>query len=245
MEKLRTTGVVSDETKTSTGGYARLADARFIPTLFNTKMVMAILQLLKSQTRREIKPQPIIDTESGFVFFGKEMLDIHSWKTEILSLCKYQIGDTLWVRETWQQEAEFFEASSHSASWDCDWWEATGGYVYRADKTELPIESEAFGKWKSGIHMPKSACRIFLKVKNVCIEQLKDISEADAIAEGIESVDGGWKDYFYKGVGNCGLASTSYLTLWQSINKNFDIINDNPWVWVIDFEITNCPAGFR
>ena len=89
--------------------------------------------------------------------------------------------------------------------------------------------------------MPKSACRIFLKVKSVRVERLQDISREDAIAEGIE-----YKRFENQGLGykvyGCGTESqmtahptVSFQSLWQSINGE-QSWNDNPWVWVIEFE---------
>lgn len=232
MKKLPTTGVVSDETKTSTGGYARLADAR--PILFSGQMVKAILDGDKTQTRRLVKfgkelpncaTVPLSTYECGSVF--------HFWGYGEKS-CPYGApGDILWVRETWQQEAEFIEASSNSASWDCDWWESTGSFVYRADGTELPTESEAFGKWKPGIHMPKTACRLFLKIKSIRVERLQQISRGDAMDEG------------------CPFANMAdgpnpvdwFSDLWESIN-GVDSWGQNPWVWVVEFERAERPTGF-
>ena len=92
--------------------------------------------------------------------------------------------------------------------------------------------------WRPSIHMPRWASRILLEVTAVRVEQLQDISEADAIAEGIEHWDASgnneWADYSDP----AGLplsARESYRTLWEQINGpgSWDT---NPWVWVVEFK---------
>lgn len=223
-----------------------------IPTLFSTPMVQAILKGIKTKTRRtkgleffnqapekyrydgNDQPdllEPLDKNYHWFEFVGSDGKPMEAYKSV---KCPYgQPGDILWVRETWQQEAEFFEASAHSASYDFDWWESTGKYVYRADGTELPTDSEAFGKWKPSIHMPKEACRLFLKVKSVRVERLKDISRGDAMDEGCPFANM-----------SAGPNPVSWFSeLWQSINGEHSW-NENPWVWVVEFEKTAKPEDF-
>ena len=76
-------------------------------------------------------------------------------------------------------------------------------------------------KWKPSIFMPKEACRIFLKVTDVRVERLQSISEADARAEGVDSVD-------------------AFFALWQKINGT-ESLAANPWVWVYEFEVIPKP----
>lgn len=96
-------------------------------------------------------------------------------------------------------------------------------------------------KWRPSLFMPRFASRINLQITGVRVERLNDISEADAIAEGIKgeyfpSIGTGtmfYKDYLN---GKFGLIpSASYRTLWESINGvgSWEL---NPWVWVIEFK---------
>src|SRR5690606_10589745 len=97
------------------------------------------------------------------------------------AIAKYQVGDILWVRETW------YKNYPHKY----------GRYWYRADgeKIDMPtiyggtvIYGKADGlKWRPSIHMPREAARIFLRVKNVRVERLQDISEEEAIKEGAKA----------------------------------------------------------
>lgn len=137
---------------------------------------------------------------------------------------KYKVGDVLWVRETFTQWPK-------------------GEFQYFVD-TALGNE---LGKWKPSIHMPKEACRIFLKIKSIRVERLQDISEEDAIAEGI----------VFKNHSEAGIVYKNYLkenafffypvksfcSLWESINgdKSWD---KNPFVWVYEFEQIEKPLDF-
>lgn len=192
------------------------------PILFSTPMVQAILKGRKTQTRRVVKidgmlpytgMKPLSTHECGSVFYF--------WGNKEIK-CPYgQPGDVLWVRES------FYPLISEGLK---------GKYFYKAD-----LEKQGFVfKWKPSIHMPKEACRIFLRITNVRVERLQDISEKDAIAEGIEEAE-------FDRVNNCRVfkyygwqnavtdEKESFKSLWQSINGE-QSWNDNPWVWVIEFE---------
>ena len=163
------------------------------PILFSTNMIQAILAGNKTQTRRILKPQPGADTDVSYM--PNEPLNWkgewfeYKWETEegetICKHPKYNVGDVLWVRETF-------------AEWE------NGGYAYKADgfierygawERDTPKkfhDVERVEKWKPSIFMPKDACRIFLEVTSVRAERLQDISEDDAIAEGIKHIEGPW-----------------------------------------------------
>jgi hypothetical protein len=185
------------------------------PILFSTSMVQAISESRKTMTRRIIKPQ--LPEETMVCWFdGAEWIVINSnkqcWNQELS--CPYgQPGDILWVRETWQQRSDKalqmgFEKYYYKAGWD--------GCTDTA--------------WKPSIYMPKSACRIFLKITDIRVQRLCEISEKDAKHEGC----------------NSSLYPNSYnqfMHLWMAINKA-DSWNSNPWVWVISFERCEKPENF-
>lgn len=152
-----------------------------------------------------------------------------------LAHCKYKVGNIFWVRETWRPKGHSFPIGFP--------------FEYKATAKEdgNPIDEP----WKPSIFMPKQACRIFLKIKNIKIERLNDISESDAIAEGIErwieermkSKPTHYKVYFQNCKHEDLMSYTSdpvdsYKTLWQKINgeKSWD---ENPYVWVYEFEHTD------
>jgi hypothetical protein len=217
------------------------------PILFNTEMVKAIMEGRKTVTRRIIKnkysnaniewfedkygkrlvymqndsPKDIIHDN------GSRTCYLKSYK-EILQ--PYKVGDILYVRETWCKDGEsyFFKA-------DTDMDEAI---IYMAIN-DL--------KWKPSIHMPKEAARIFLKVTNVRVERLQDITEEGAIKEGIRAYTKDEKVYNYAlneeqypWIVMPREPITPFCKLWNSTIKK-DQLNKyswqaNPWVWVIEFE---------
>ncbi len=150
--------------------------SKVLPVLFNTEMVRAILDGRKTCTRRLVKPQP--DEQHtyplGFVVHSTEKkdeecfgfsVDEHSGSIQYAKL-PYQPGDILYVRETWSE------------------W--TDGYLYKAWNSPFPQAGEsAMMKWHPSIHMPKEAARIWLKVTNVSVERLQDITEDGANKEKI------------------------------------------------------------
>lgn len=173
------------------------------PILFSGEMVRAILEGRKTQTRRVIR-------DNLLSRFDDLNLDSYSdrnpsYETEcgqlvlMTDLCPYgQVGDRLWVRETW----------AYCPYRDC--------FFYRADNF-----SEDKFKWKPSIHMIRAASRITLEITGVRVERLQDISEEDAIAEGM----------------NPELPRAKFRFLWESINGKGSW-NLNPWVWVIEFKQT-------
>lgn len=202
------------------------------PIIFSGEGVRAILANRKTQDRRLVKPH--------------HMATVDAEQFPILALCPYgSPGDRLWVRETCRAEAIGDEGLC--------------GVRYVADGQFMPIANtrEASDRWVQlysyrgmegatvpPIHMPRWASRITLEITGVRVERLQDISEADAIAEGIDGafVEGGryWRNYSLSDAeAMCApmlnFPTESYRTLWESINGpgSWDA---NPWVWVIEFE---------
>ena len=159
---------------------------RVLPVLFNTNMVRSILNDLKSVTRRlgSWKIEKLDIGSNGVVTAtvfketkrGKQISHFAGGTMNefIKTYSDYQPGDILYVRETW---SEHYTAESDGRL----------VYCYKADgidlKSEcLPGESN---RWYPSIHMPKEAARIWLKVKDVRVEWLQEITEDQAKAEGI------------------------------------------------------------
>ena len=172
--------------------------------LFNTDMVRAILSGRKTVTRRPVKPQPdrfFEANESPVYLYGVE------FNKGIINP-PYQVGDILYVRETFGKDR-------------------FGEYYYRADYPEH--DCEPYPIWKPSIHMPREAARIFLKVTNVRVERVPEITEDGARAEGIVEANG------YEAV-------RKFARLWNSIYyaRGYGW-GTAPWVWVIEFERTEKP----
>ena len=168
------------------------------PIIFSTEMVRAILAGRKTTTRRVIKPQPVAGVrKSPFVKSGLE--DGHGREIKP----RYYPGDVLWVRETWAPCATIDS-----------WLDDVNLYIYKADFQD----KEVSWKWKPSIHMPREAARIFLKVKEVSVERLIDISDSDVVNEGFQT-------------------KNDFFALWDKLNyhRGFGVAN-NPFVWKIEFE---------
>lgn len=242
------------------------------PILFSTIMVQSILAGNKTQTRRIIKPQPKNHDHLDYVGaeWKNELPDyINSESTTNEYYCrlcgdgvtmsghsiyksKYQVGDILWVKEMYYAYGMWLK-NGHTKSGKQKWrfFDTTlTGFEYHyfdnPPDTILPnTKREIYGWFKrSSLFMPYKAARIFLKVTNIKVERLQDISNEDAIAEGVGSgfqMNAGWPDYEHIENGICTLtqdtAEMSYASLWESINGkgSWDL---NFWVWVIEFEKT-------
>jgi len=108
--------------------------------------------------------------------------------------------------------------------------ECDRAYQYAADEPDVPLAHDrggvAPGWWKRpAIFMPRVASRITLKVTGVRVERLQDISESDAMAEGVEKRGDGDPIYPY---------TFSYAQLWEQLNGKGSWFAD-PWVWVVEF----------
>jgi hypothetical protein len=200
------------------------------PILFSAPMVRAILSGEKTQTRRVVKPTP----KTGRDAFGSYM-DIGQvsgdWPGDAEwiahTACRYgKPGDLLWVREAWLD------------AWAQNLGATSTQYHYRADPG-----NEHYGyKWRPSIHMPRAVSRITLKVTDVRVQRLQDISEEDARAEGVERMKSG-RGYYSIKHGHAAVhfgvyhdyAKEAFAELWDSINGE-GAWNANPWVYALTFE---------
>lgn len=203
------------------------------PILFSAPMVRALLAGTKTQTRRALKPQPdAVHGGEPYWFVGGYRAWQHRSTDDLLRQggnplpCPYgQAGAGLWVRETWAYHLHAAASASDDA----------GPFVYAADGT---TQYRLCDRWRPSIHMPRSASRISLAVTAVRVERLQDISEADAIAEGVTPQwEPGMSGRLIEALGGFSHrpAASAYATLWEEINGagSWDA---NPWVWVVEFK---------
>jgi hypothetical protein len=202
---------------------------QFKPILFSTQMVQAILEGRKTQTRRvinNIHPDSEFHPDLNLLGYTFVEPDGKIKVPEMASVIqgKYKVGDVLWVREKFRRLVDCRSGRFHS-------------FEYYADMPEA-FHKQFPHKWKPSIHMPKAACRLFLEITNVRVERLHDISEEDAIAEGVNYV-------WYDEKRNIKIQSAKSLfnELWSSIN-GADSWNANPWVWVVEFKRIENPVNF-
>lgn len=219
------------------------------PILFNTPMVQAILEGRKTQTRRVCKVSSrtmnienkdcgsVVYPSSNFCGICADFYDKKGfWRGAAKP--KYQPGDILYVRETWK-----------NATGDT----AGGGYgvfdtyIYKADgkaKDNYPIEQLMVeGRWHPSIQMPKEAARLFLRVTDVRVERLQDITTDGAKREGAETAE--WDELQEEvsavGLHACTLGEFFGRHIWDRTlqgeeNHNKYCWDANPFVWVYTFE---------
>lgn len=210
--------------------------SRVLPILFNAEMVRAILEGRKSCTRKIVKSQQLIGmlpdkckngSPEKFLKEKKLMFKPYCDMTDIELIntaykAPYQPGDILYVRMSGKH-----------------------GKRRRTDTITTKIGKEMtfadVTKWKPSIHMPKEAARIWLKVTDVRVERLQEISAESALAEGADKyihTNGGLDE---------NMTITSFIGIWNSTIKKSDIDrygwDANPYVWIIEFERCEKPEG--
>lgn len=173
------------------------------PILFKGEMVKAILDGRKTQTRRISKEFP--EGHDGI------LKRVPNQKG-----CRHgEVGDRLWVKETWRPDDYAPEDT-----------------IYQADiSEEVLAEGKGIITWKPSIHMSRKRSRLDLEITGLRVERLQDISEHDAYCEGVQLTD----DFTGCAEDLNGSYITAYEYLWKQINgeKSWD---ENPWVWVIEFK---------
>lgn len=232
------------------------------PILFNGAMVRAILSGQKTVTRRLVKGNQIPSPSKsdspehqwiavvqdhprwGFAAFGATEQECAA-ELAMYGGCPYgRKRDRLWVRET------FIDLRGTGVEHRPDPDGPLQRYAYAADCSPGSHSDEArkdFGlKYKPSIHMPRAACRILLEITEVRVERLQDISEEQALAEGIiPHVRGGWHwhphdpsnvdDWHQFGFKSPAFA---FQDLWIGTGGDWD---SNPWVWVVEFKRVTPP----
>lgn len=220
--------------------------------LFHPYMVEALKIDKKRVTRRvgglaEVNKHPdrweLIDFYGVTARFKRKYLYDTKEKPEILEVKNPygQEGDYIWAREScWIHRG--FKAGVNDAI-------LTSAIVeycadIQGDKDKTP--NKEYYKLYPSIHMPKAACRFWLRNQGVRLERLHDITEQEAIAEGVLKWDtenkvlkGSYRWYTAKPLKStrCGVtdAKGSFWSLWEAINGDGSYAR-NPWVWRISFE---------
>lgn len=236
---------------------------KYRPILFNTPMVIAILEGRKTKTRRIVRlPDEIDPYRAEPSYEHWETLDQWDFLYGVVAniavidsfykvKAPYAIGDILWVRETWMP-VKWAKPEGKAIPAD---WKENGFMYYATDEIRNSDGSPVI--WKPSIHMPKEAARIFLLVTDVRAERLHDITDREAEEEGIgnlylEDVGFGNKDYgciYYSDTeGYRGLQKEQFAHLWDSTIRSAYLTRNgweaNPWVWVYSFERIEKPEGW-
>lgn len=198
--------------------------------IFNAEMVRAILDGRKTQTRQMIDWRRTRFTEIGERDDGTPW----PWSENCEKACDYwhecpfgDVGDRLWVRETWQGTLVDYENANKFYK-DPEPFQTIKNCVYKADAGPCPEYFDAddnlrYG-WKSSAQMPRWASRILLEITGVRVERLQDISGEDARSEGFICDDS-------PAMGDID----EFSHIWKSIYGE-NSWQANPWVWVIEFK---------
>ena len=214
------------------------------PIIFNAEMVKAILDGRKTQTRRVMKSQPEpSESRLGDYWFPckkmETMVHVSDFNPAISSVPDSQeffseccpfgaIGDRLWVRETWA------EAGGNAP--ELKLYRANYPAHIPSHYENIPVAEDI--RWTPSIHMPRWASRINLEITGVRVERLNDISEADALAEGMDNgtsdaaMAAGWYEK----------PQRAFQRLWTQIYGE-ESWSSNPWVWVIEFKRNSIPRS--
>lgn len=213
---------------------------RKLPILFSTEMVEATLAGRKCMTRsthgldkvnenpNEWKFRQWISEVQKPISIESDWRLLAEFENKSLGICllvkaAYAVGDKIWVRERFETDTD-------------------GTVKFYAGNIEVKHNAayRKLTKWKPGIHLFKKDARIWLECTGVRLERLQDISEADAIAEGIEIIhspifnEPRYKDY--ANVTDCWRSPiSSFQSLWASIN-GVDSWDKNPWVFIYEFK---------
>ena len=221
---------------------------KYKPILFSTPMVQAIMEGRKMMIRRVIIP-PSWSTGTHDDFELDHYGDIEAIceATGCFAIIKpkYQPGDILWVRETW---------NGIRLGLGTEYW-------YKADEPNDADDGVLREKWRPSIHMPKEACRLFLRVTDVRAERLQEITAGDCIKEGIDwqdvtpcvgAFDNHRPDIDYDDVVGQAQEAQEREMIRDSFGKLWDHLNakrgygwdKNPWVWIYMFERIDKPEGW-
>lgn len=234
------------------------------PILFSGEMVRAILDGLKTQTRRVVKPQPeeyrpgVCSTPRCVSIPVGSLSDYLCRRIDGMidrDVVPFaEVGDRLWVRETWAGVDGSCRVA-YRADGKCvgrggdgrgGWMSIHHGWLAGhgpSDKRGDTFGLKRYGdRWRPSIHMPRWASRITLEVTEVRVERLQDISEADASAEGVTrlTLSSGTIDNIPLPFNKVHPMTSSYRdafrVLWDQLNaKRGYSWESNSWVWVVTF----------
>ena len=205
------------------------------PILFSTPMVLAILGGRKTMTRRILKPQiaatsKVTCGKSCFTPSGK--IEIRGYSNagfgSWFRKCPYgSVGDRLWVRET-----TCFVSIDH-APYLLEGMKSQTVYKTSVHPDWMEYAKEKYGyKWTPSIFMPRSASRITLEITNLRVERVQEITEEDAMSEGMQMKEFKAVDPQFDSIS----FRNGFIDIWAKINGSKSW-NDNQWVWVIEFKV--------
>jgi hypothetical protein len=199
------------------------------PILFSGPLVRAILEGRKVQTRRPVDEQrlfrqvgdfwPLVKTNHDYCarVHGTNAAKVHG----VTKACPFGVpGDRLWVRENWA-EVPWLAGAEKRLDGD-------RGIRYQATWGKAHAKG-----WKPSIHMKREASRLTLEVTDVRVQRLQDITEEEAIAEGVEG-DGG---HPVRGCLTYPGKRDAFFQVWEDIYGKTYPFASKPWVWAVSFKV--------
>lgn len=222
--------------------------------IFNAEMVRAILDGRKTQTRRPVKYQPVPSDILPALVFPRSKADTLSAHPsgyiyphaidEIIEMCPHGVpGDRLWVRETWADASHddglciCYRADKYRKDVTSNFSATFGNFGY--GNWAADIENGTEGRWKPSIHMPRWASRITLKITDIRVERVQDISEEGAVSEGFQAIPGfKWHTFEQAAAGvpmHDHTAKDAFEAFWCD-RYGEGSWDNNDWVWVIEFK---------
>ena len=216
------------------------------PIIFSAPMVRALMDGRKTQTRRMIKAAPPEATSAGttyssltghsnvWTWLSGDPRDCETWEVLDDFRLPYAPGDRLYVKEAFRGDVGYDKTPPREWSQ----WPVS----YEADPFEARCGLDV-GRLLPGIHMPRWASRLTLTVTDVRVQRLQDISEADAIAEGIERLKSG-RGFYDPTVSHAAVrfgewtstARQGFCRLWNSLHGP-GAWDANPWVVALTFTV--------
>ena len=210
------------------------------PIIFSTEMVQEILKNQKTMTRRVMVPQPP-ECVKYFDFYCGELraympmgepCAAPGGREPLRIKPRYAIGDRLWVREAWDIVDQPVGTCARE-----------NVTIYKADPQWYPYKH----KWRSGRFMPRKWARLFLEITDIRAERLQDITQTDAIMEGVLEYEGWETKEYKKARAEARAAGTKpplgfsprerFFHLWDKLNKKRGYgVEMNPWVIVYEFK---------
>jgi hypothetical protein len=200
--------------------------------LMKPELVKASLEDRKLMTRRVVKGE-ISEVDGMPTLNGQPLIGCPA----VLAQCPYGgPGDRLWIREEHYMFGQWFPINSDHTRWSFKV-EKREGVKFDRPEVVKTVRGGPVGWWKrNSLFMPRGACRLVLEITEVRVERLNDISEADAIAEGIKPLPHHPGRWWFEGSSlNFPSTRNAYGALWDSINGPGEWAK-NPWVWVIKYK---------
>jgi hypothetical protein len=201
------------------------------PILFSGRMVRAILDGKKTETRRVIKPQPHEGTvRCGGIFWVKASMDfelcvdVDDDRDEMVRKhCPHGIvGGHLWVRESWAVSRLYDDVAPRN--------------IDPGAKVAYAADNPRGLRKRPGIYMPRWASRLTLKIAEIRVEPLHEIRCTGIRAEGLDCPEHDFASGFC--TSECLALRKAFADLWDEINRRRGFAwADNPWVWVLRFEL--------